>query len=443
MADWQKKLIKPAFRGIPFYSKRTTNEFGRRIALHEYPQYDTPYAEDMGRKARKFQISGFVIGEDWETQRDKLIKACEEPSSGSLSHPDYGNFQVVCENVSVTESKVEGAMMAEFEFTFIETGANKFPNVQQNNASALQKLAGGSILSIANVFKAINFLTKLPQYATDYVMGIVGDLTGIYNPNQLLNTYTSIQNLMKGDITVPWQFPVLASMFTGSFNRDYCPHGTKLQAVRNTAKDKRTGERFVIPTSITTEQAQLKQTDVVLETVETTVDEQTETLNPRMAFRLLSAIGDVKINHIAPITDSDVIQYESGLQAELLIKSFAVIEAAVAASQIDYESLDDAQKIWTKTLGQFDTLLKMATDIGSDTWFVELRKVRAAFQADIQERAPNLSVLTFKSYPDPTPSLVIAYDVYEDITRASEIVLRNHVKHPGFVVNDNLELLSE
>ena len=63
--SWQSKLAKPTFRGIPFYCNETSNGFGRRIAMHEYPQHDIPYAEDMGRKARTFNLDCYVIGDEW------------------------------------------------------------------------------------------------------------------------------------------------------------------------------------------------------------------------------------------------------------------------------------------------------------------------------------------------------------------------------------------
>jgi hypothetical protein len=91
-----------SFRGVPFYGIVTNNTFGRRLALHQFPKYDIPYAEDLGRRAREFQITGFTIGRDWESARNDLIAACETPQAGTLAHPDYGQFEAICESCSVT-----------------------------------------------------------------------------------------------------------------------------------------------------------------------------------------------------------------------------------------------------------------------------------------------------------------------------------------------------
>ena len=49
--------LRPAsFRGVAFEVESHSESGGRRIELHEYPLRDTPYAEDLGKKAGKWQI---------------------------------------------------------------------------------------------------------------------------------------------------------------------------------------------------------------------------------------------------------------------------------------------------------------------------------------------------------------------------------------------------
>jgi len=61
---WRDRLRPAAFRGIPFEVSAATGSFGRRTARHEFPQRDTPAVEDLGRRTRELQITGFVIGAD-------------------------------------------------------------------------------------------------------------------------------------------------------------------------------------------------------------------------------------------------------------------------------------------------------------------------------------------------------------------------------------------
>ena len=36
-------------------------EGGRRIVMHEFPKKDIGYPEDMGRRARRFSVRGYII----------------------------------------------------------------------------------------------------------------------------------------------------------------------------------------------------------------------------------------------------------------------------------------------------------------------------------------------------------------------------------------------
>ena len=69
--------LRPAsFRGVPFDAFEEHSEAGgRRLVRHEFPLRDTPYAEDMGRKAGQWQVEAFVLRNRWadyEAARDRL-----------------------------------------------------------------------------------------------------------------------------------------------------------------------------------------------------------------------------------------------------------------------------------------------------------------------------------------------------------------------------------
>jgi prophage DNA circulation protein len=70
---WRTRMQPASFRGAGFLVEGHDGEVGRRLAVHEYPERDLPYAEDLGRKARVFKITGLVIGPDYMAQRDALL----------------------------------------------------------------------------------------------------------------------------------------------------------------------------------------------------------------------------------------------------------------------------------------------------------------------------------------------------------------------------------
>lgn len=100
---WRDELQPGSFRGIPFLIDTASTQAGRRIALHQYPLRNTPYAEDLGRQARGFRVQCLVVGPDYMHGRDALIDACETAGPGTLIHPYYGQKRVVAQRVEVRE----------------------------------------------------------------------------------------------------------------------------------------------------------------------------------------------------------------------------------------------------------------------------------------------------------------------------------------------------
>ena len=81
-------LVPATFRLAPFHVDANSRTSGRRIVLHEFPKRDTPYAEDMGRSARRFPVTGYVIGPDYQIWRELLVLALEAEGPGLFDSAD-------------------------------------------------------------------------------------------------------------------------------------------------------------------------------------------------------------------------------------------------------------------------------------------------------------------------------------------------------------------
>lgn len=125
---WRDLLLPASFNGAPFHVEAGGKSSGRRIALHEYPKNDTPNTEDMGKMATRFQLSGYVIGEDYLLYRELLIAACEAEGPGLLIHPSMGALMVACAGYSVTEDRQKGGM-ATFALEFVQAGSDPFSSI--------------------------------------------------------------------------------------------------------------------------------------------------------------------------------------------------------------------------------------------------------------------------------------------------------------------------
>lgn len=125
-SDWQARLLTASFRGIPFGILDTRGSGGRRVRTHEYPFRDEPYSEDLGRRARRFQFSGFLVGDDAPEQLEPLLRAAEQKHSGMLVHPTRGYMQMQLEPVEYEERWDKGRYI-EVRLSFVEPGRALYP----------------------------------------------------------------------------------------------------------------------------------------------------------------------------------------------------------------------------------------------------------------------------------------------------------------------------
>lgn len=127
IAPWRLALQPASYNGVGFQVDTDEKSSGRRLVPHEFPKRDTPYTEDMGRRARRYTVMAYIIqgpdnGYDYRPNRDALIAQLESEGPGTLVHPTMGIDTVEVDTYRVTERRELGGM-AEFEIAFIEAGS--------------------------------------------------------------------------------------------------------------------------------------------------------------------------------------------------------------------------------------------------------------------------------------------------------------------------------
>lgn len=146
--------LRPAsWRGVPFEVNVDDAEFGRRVVVHEYPQRDKPYVEDLGRKTRKFTLDAWVCahvenGFDPWGARDALIAAIEEGDVGTLVHPFWGSLQGHISNVKVKQASTNNGGYVNLLMDFVESGELEF------RASAVADTEGQVLSAEETVYNA-------------------------------------------------------------------------------------------------------------------------------------------------------------------------------------------------------------------------------------------------------------------------------------------------
>lgn len=134
--------LQPAsFNGVPFFTRSNSTTVGRRNVEHIYPFRDDPWMEDIGRKARRYHIVGFIVGDDVISQRDAMQNALEYPGPGLLIHPTYGRLTVSPIDQCTFEEDVSHGRVIEMNLVFEESGIKIFPSSTVSTGTSVTSAA--------------------------------------------------------------------------------------------------------------------------------------------------------------------------------------------------------------------------------------------------------------------------------------------------------------
>ena len=113
------KLLPASFKDVPFLVRaEAQTEGGRRLVLHDYPNSNKRFIEDLGRIPNKFSITAFVTGHNFQYNADRLEAVLKESGAGVLVMPTFGRA-----NLYALPYKKDTSQQAvgeiKFELTFI------------------------------------------------------------------------------------------------------------------------------------------------------------------------------------------------------------------------------------------------------------------------------------------------------------------------------------
>jgi prophage DNA circulation protein len=131
-AIWRQRLVPASFRGARFHCESNSRDCGRRIVQHEFPKKEYPYAEDMGRRSKTFDLRGYCIvfphdtgdnlfQRDYRQPRDRLRRALDAEGPALLQLPTQAPEMVVCVRYRLTEEQRFGGYCV-FDMSFQEAG---------------------------------------------------------------------------------------------------------------------------------------------------------------------------------------------------------------------------------------------------------------------------------------------------------------------------------
>jgi len=394
---WKDTLLPGSFRNVPFVIESSDGEIGRRVALHEYPLRDKPYAEDMGRKARRFTLDLFVLGPEYMAGRDALIGALETPGPGILMHPYLGQMTVtVMEARGPRESSREGGL-ARFAVTFVESGEAIFPRATTDTARSVTSQADLAGAAVRAEFGA-GFGATRPEFVFAAAKMLVEQVTARLS-------------------ALRQSFPGTPSAVT-AFVAD-------LQEI-----------------SAAAESLLRAPADLAVEIYGLIAD---VALLPDRPLRAIAAYRQLwnlfaGTPSVSRTTASRIRQADNQQALAALVHRAATVEAVRTAATMDYESFDEALALRDELAERLDAQMEEA----GDESYQALTDLRVALVEDIAARGADLARVGYYTPAVTLPALVLAHQIYGDASREGEIVTRNRIAHPGFVTGGQaLEVLTD
>jgi prophage DNA circulation protein len=192
------QLYPASWNGVPFFTEGNDTDIGRRNVEHTYPFRDIPWQEDIGRKSRKYNLIGFIVGDDVISQRDLMQTAAEIAGPGTLVHPTYGTLTLSILSCQFRAHKSHGRVI-EINFQFGESGAKIYPSQGVSTGVAVTNAGSDANQAMSDDF-ATQVTSSLQEGASvvSQAFRTVSSWTGI--ASTLGNDATNIFHLASGII---------------------------------------------------------------------------------------------------------------------------------------------------------------------------------------------------------------------------------------------------
>lgn len=386
---WRDQLRKASFKGVGFLVAGAEGSFGRSVVVHQFPKKSTAFAEDIGAKPSEFSVEAFVIGADYFAARDAMLSICQEEGPGDLVHPFLGKKYVVCTGITLKESTADGGI-ATFTLSFTETTAPVVPVSVEDYAGKLAAAAAQArataSAALEENFSVVGYATSVVDSAQDAVDTVVAEFDAIQKTirkqlDEVADLSYKIRNLkadVAGIIAIPEK---MAAQFDDTF--------LALAKAFGGGKDAAAALAYFAETA------------------------------PEIA-EILSSVA---------LTASSEHSLENARAIDQFKKLMAAAYQAEALAEAEFETLDEAIENRDALIDSLEELKETV----SDEVFQAIEDLRIAAIRAIPSQDQALARIVTHTTEQTLPSLVFAFDVYEDLEREEDLILRNALAHPGFI----------
>ena len=398
-----KKAGMASFRGVPFHLLDSDMEVGRRTVTHNYPLSNQPYNEDMGKKTRALNLKASILNSipganDYQVNANKLLQACEKSGSGVLVCPGLVVCKVVCTKCQVQYSS-SGKGEAQFQLSFEEEGENSFPSaksdlekvMKEKSESALEDFQKAITDFLEEFLKDFNEAKDKVLATISQIAAKIRELLDKLDPTPLLQEALDFLKQLEELIKAPQKL---------------------LKDIEKTVKD-------------------------FIKSVDKAIHEVLGSLQKELALEISLKLSSLQLDSILKaIEDFDLSEVKEAVQAIIdYVRRISLVVAASLSVEISFTSRLEARLSLERVLDNLDLLAHQASSKKDTSSFELLVELKTMLIASFEQKELNAKkVSKFDVPPSALPAMVLAYQLYGDITREQEILKMNpQVFHPGFL----------
>lgn len=404
---WRDQLLPASFRGISFLIPQASVPVGMKVQLHEFPQRDEPYAEQLGKQAQVHRLVCWIIGDDCFERRDKFMEALETPGAGELVHPWLGRMQVKAGEAELTHDFKQGGMAA-FAVTFYPDIPLKFPTAKVNTQQQVVKASDSLLDSALARYKSA--MEKVDQ-ARLGLARLRNSLSGVYTVIQqqfstIIGAFTNLTGFVQSLMNAPDSLSSLFSSYFSEFSVDDYLGDDSGSSYRNSVA---------------------------------TATQQAEAV---ASINTVSDSGGVDAAAASQAT-ANLVQDALLVQVALIISEMPVTSQPVSTATVASVEQQAVQPIVRPEVPVADDVIELRDNLNEAIFqaslkadpehYMVLNTLRQTIVKHLTAVAESGVRLVEITPPETLTALVLAYRRFGDATRESEVVQRNRLRHPGFV----------
>lgn len=435
--SWAASLRPASYGGVRFGVIAGRTVAGRKQTIHDYPFRDTNWVEDLGKQARKFEITGFLVENDIAlgtggvaAQRNALLTACETKGAKTLNHPTLGTIKnVECLAVEISE-RVDLGLAFEIRLILIVSGERQYPGQSTSTIDAVMSKA--SLTGIAAIADYIQTAASAVQSGASIVQQAVSTAIGWYQ--FAVTAINDARRIINSVSTLAGNF---GNLFSGANTGYFGSNPTSAQNV--TATDllcRATAARALVEIdgiNLQTAASNPADTATLSASISALLtDMVASAINPADAVRLLS--GMAQYSPASSVIPGQIGADMSAMNTSLasLFRRYSLAQLATALTTYQPSSQNDANAVLSSAVSLFDAEIETAGDAGDDQSYQALRALKQAVIADMASRGADLSAIAVFGFNSQMPSLLLANRIYRDPTREPTLTQQINPIHPAF-----------